>query len=96
MGIFDSIKNAFSSGKEDAQDAAAPAEPPPEPNVAAPAGTAARSYTVESGDSLWKIAESMYGDGAKYTHIFEANREVLEEPDRILPGQVLKIPPLDD
>ena len=89
---------------------AAPAKPAPEPPVAAPvepeapAETAAtpgseetaRTYTVQSGDSLWKIAEELYGSGAKYQHIFEANRDILDDPDRIMPGQVLKIPVLDD
>ena len=55
-----------------------------------------RSYTVQSGDTLWKIAEEMYGNGSKYMKIFEANTDLLENPDRIFPGQVLVIPELDD
>ena len=51
-----------------------------------------RTYTVESGDTLWKIAEQMYGNGSKYMKIFEANTDILENPDRIFPGQKLKIP----
>jgi len=74
-------------------EAAPAAETPAEPE-AEPAAEG-RTYTVESGDSLWKIAEAMYGSGAKYTHIFEANRDILDDPDRIFPGQVLKIPDLD-
>lgn len=50
------------------------------------------TYTVEPGDSLWKIAEAQYGSGAKYMAIFEANRDILDNPDLIKPGQVLKIP----
>lgn len=57
-----------------------------------PHGT--RTYTVVSGDTLWQIAERMYGNGSQYTKIFEANRGVLEHPDRILPGQELVIPEL--
>ena len=55
-----------------------------------------RTYTVVSGDSLWKIAEAMYGNGSNYTKIFDANRDILDDPDKIFPGQVLKIPDLDD
>ncbi|KAA9133577.1 LysM peptidoglycan-binding domain-containing protein [Marinihelvus fidelis] len=66
----------------------------------APADTAdaatGRTYTVQAGDSLWKIAEAMYGSGARYTAIFEANRDILDDPDRIHPGQELKIPDLED
>jgi nucleoid-associated protein YgaU len=55
---------------------------------------AATFYTVESGDSLSKIAKQHYGDAGKYPQIFEANRPMLEHPDKIYPGQVLRIPPL--
>lgn len=51
-------------------------------------------YTVVSGDSLSKIAKAQYGDAMKYTAIFEANRPMLEDPDKIYPGQVLRIPAL--
>ncbi|MDL2314040.1 peptidoglycan-binding protein LysM [Desulfovibrio sp. OttesenSCG-928-C14] len=54
-------------------------------------------YTVKSGDNLWKIAEAHYGkgQGAKNTLIFEANKPMLTSPDKIYPGQVLRIPPLN-
>jgi nucleoid-associated protein YgaU len=51
-------------------------------------------YTVERGDTLSAIAKEHYGDATKYPVIFEANRPMLEDPDRIYPGQVLRIPPL--
>lgn len=64
------------------------------------AGDAAepKLYTVQPGDSLWKIAEAEYGHGhgGKYHLIFEANKSVLFDPDEIHPGQVLRIPPLVD
>ena len=49
-------------------------------------------YTVQSGDSLSKIAQQQYGDGKKWRAIFEANRDQISNPDLIHPGQVLTIP----
>ncbi len=51
-------------------------------------------YEVQSGDSLSKIAKSQYGDAKKYNSIFEANKPMLKDPDKIYPGQVLRIPRL--
>jgi nucleoid-associated protein YgaU len=51
-------------------------------------------YTVVSGDNLSKIAKAQYGDANKYMVIFEANKPMLGHPDKIYPGQVLRIPPL--
>jgi len=48
-------------------------------------------YTVVSGDSLSKIAGKYYGDVQKYAAIFEANKPMLSDPDKIYPGQVLRI-----
>jgi nucleoid-associated protein YgaU len=82
------------------------APPPPEPEAeAAPAAEeahaeeaaatpepepAARTYTVESGDTLWAISERFYGDGSKYQIIADASG--ISNPDLIQPGQVLTIP----
>jgi nucleoid-associated protein YgaU len=59
--------------------------------VRPPAGGSARTYTVKSGDTLSKIAKSELGDANAYMKIFEANRDQLSDPDKIKPGQVLKI-----
>lgn len=53
---------------------------------------ASRTYKVQPGDSLSKIAKEFYGDASKYQRIFEANRDKLENPDRIQAGQELVIP----
>ena len=53
-------------------------------------------YTVEEGDSLWKIAVANYNDGNKYPVIFEANKPMIKDADEIYPGQVLRIPALDE
>jgi nucleoid-associated protein YgaU len=55
---------------------------------------AATFYTVKKGDTLSAIAKAHYGNGNKYPAIFEANRPMLSDPDKIYPGQVLRIPPL--
>lgn len=52
-------------------------------------------HTVETGDSLEKIAEEHYGDSQKYMLIFEANKPMLKDPKKIYPGQVLRIPPVE-
>ena len=52
----------------------------------------ATTYTVKAGDTLSKIAKDHLGDANAYTAIFEANRDQLSDPDKIKPGQVLKIP----
>ncbi|MGY0399087.1 MAG: peptidoglycan-binding protein LysM [Ostreibacterium sp.] len=49
-------------------------------------------YEIQKGDSLWKIAEKTYGNGSKYTAIFEANKEVIKDPDLIYSGQKIRIP----
>ena len=51
-----------------------------------------RYYTVAKGDTLSKIAKQHYGDANKYGQIFEANKPMLKHPDKIYPGQVLRVP----
>jgi nucleoid-associated protein YgaU len=50
------------------------------------------TYTVQKGDTLSKISKQYYGDANLYNRIFDANRDQLKDPDKIFPGQVLKIP----
>ena len=54
----------------------------------------AQFYEVKSGDSLSKIAKQFYGDAMKYPELFEANQPMLTDPNKIYPGQVLRIPKL--
>ncbi|QIM64657.1 peptidoglycan-binding protein LysM [Frederiksenia canicola] len=49
-------------------------------------------YVIQKGDTLWKIAEKAYGNGAKYTAIVDANKEVIKDADKIFPGQKIRIP----
>jgi nucleoid-associated protein YgaU len=51
-----------------------------------------QAYTVQAGDTLSKISKQIYGDAGRYMKIFEANKDQLSDPDKIKPGQVLKIP----
>ena len=55
--------------------------------------TAEKTYVVVSGDSLSKIAKREYGSANDWPRIFEANKDILKDPDKIYPGQKLKIPP---
>ena len=53
-----------------------------------------RTYTVEEGDSLSKIAKAVYGDPNQWKAIYQANQDTIKNPDLIFPGQVLKLPNL--
>ncbi|MGN6392587.1 MAG: LysM peptidoglycan-binding domain-containing protein [Gemmatimonadales bacterium] len=58
-------------------------------STAPPAG---RTYTVVKGDSLSKIAKQFYGNASQWKRIYEANKDVIKNPDLIYPGQTFKIP----
>jgi LysM repeat protein len=60
--------------------------------ITARGGAAEQTYVVQAGDSLSKIAKQFLGDANAYPAIFDANRDQLSDPDKIRPGQVLKIP----
>ena len=63
-------------------------------NLQYPAGTASQFHDVVSGDTLSAISKKYYGDANKYNVIFEANKPMLSHPDKIYPGQKLRIPAL--
>ncbi len=65
---------------------------PQETQPSNPSVTQGKTYTVKSGDSLWKIAKQFYGNGAAYTKIASANSDKIKNPNLIYPGQVLNIP----
>jgi len=94
VGVAAAAKAAASmfgkKGDEAAVAEAATAGAAAAPNVAAMAS--AVTHTVVSGDTLSKIAKQHLGDANAWPRIFEANRDVLDNPDRIFPGQVLRIP----
>ncbi len=88
--VWDQIKLVDPSYRDLTVDiAVAPGQGGPSGGAAAPSG---RTYTVKSGDTLSKISQQFYGDANKYNKIFDANRDQLKDPDKIQPGQVLKIP----
>ena len=62
------------------------------PKAETPAPPPAEIYTVVAGDSLSKIAKHAYGDANQWRRIFEANRDQIQNPDLIRPGQKLRIP----
>ncbi|MBO9667382.1 MAG: LysM peptidoglycan-binding domain-containing protein [Bdellovibrio sp.] len=104
MGLFDFIKDGAEKlyGKKDektSNQTAASATPlqqsPPTPSNASSVSSkdAFQTYTVKPGDTLSKISKQFYGDSSKYEAIFEANRDILSDPNKIKPGQNLKIPP---
>ena len=86
------------SGGVTSSEAAAPARPDfsnVQGGVASTEAAAPGSeltYTVASGDTLSHIARQFYGKASRWPAIFDANRDQLDDPDRIRPGQVLKIP----
>jgi nucleoid-associated protein YgaU len=79
-------------------------EPAPNPNVAATEGTSSTAtgeptsgrpdvYEIQRGDTLWEIAKRYLGSGMAYTSIFRGNREIIRNPNLILPEQKVKMPP---
>ncbi|MGI9264624.1 MAG: LysM peptidoglycan-binding domain-containing protein [Gammaproteobacteria bacterium] len=71
---------------------AEPATTPIEPAVEVVDEEPGEYYTIQSGDTLSGIAKTHYGNAMDYTKIFEANREVIKDPDKIYPGQKIFLP----
>jgi nucleoid-associated protein YgaU len=102
MGFLDGIFNrdkdkkpvkpdfsSVQSGGSSTATATAPSPATTDPIVVSPAG---RTYTVVQGDSLSRIAKHHYGDANKWRTIYEANRDLIKDPDLIYPGQSFRIP----
>lgn len=83
--IWDAIKSVPDWQKDIVADIKVSPQP-------AAAGASGGTYTVQAGDTLSGIAKTHLGDANAYMRIFEANRDQLSDPDKIKPGQVLKIP----
>lgn len=81
--------------------AATPVQPPAavpqkqEPALGAAVVPELRTARVERGDSLWRISRNIYGEGLRYTQIYDANTNQIRNPNRIFPGQVLVVPKQD-
>jgi len=93
--IWDAIKTVPDWQKEVMADVRV--KPGAQPQAAAQpaaqsAGATAKTYTVKAGDTLGEIARRELGSANKYMEIFNANRDQLTDPDKIKPGQVLKMP----
>lgn len=80
------FSNVQSGGSSTAPRAATPASRPIETE---------KKYTVVAGDSLSKIASREYGDASEWRRIYDANRDIVKDPDLIHPGQQLRIPSAD-
>jgi nucleoid-associated protein YgaU len=91
MGIFDR-KEKPKPDFSNVQSGSSTSAPEVKTNPVSVEGTS-RTYVVKSGDSLSAIAKREYGDAGAWRQIFEANRDQIENPDLIHPGQQLKIPP---
>jgi LysM repeat protein len=86
-GNVQGVADVYATGLVPYVDPAAPAK------VAAAAEPEETYYVIEKGDTLWAIAKKFLGNGNRHPEIFEANREVIIDPDKIFPGQKIRIPP---
>ena len=93
MGIFDKNEDKSPESTPDFSNvtsggsSTAPAAPQPADTIGS-----GKTYVVVKGDSLSKIAQREYGDANKWRRIYEANKDLINDPDLIYPGQELKVP----
>ncbi len=91
--VWNQIKAADSSFSDLTCDLTVdPSLPAPAPAAAASSGSTSKTYTVQPGDTLSKIAKDFYGNANEYNRIFEANRDKLQSADKVQVGQELVIP----
>ena len=93
MGIFDRKNDKAPQSKPDFSNVRSGGSSTA-PAVPQPTGTSGlgKTYVVVKGDSLSKIAKREYGDASKWRTIYEANKDLIKDPDLIYPGQELKVP----
>ena len=94
MGIFDrnEEKNPVNPDFSNVQSGGSSTAAPPATTDPIAGSGSGRTYTVVKGDSLSKIAKREYGDANKWRTIYEANRDLIKDPDLIYPGQLLSVP----
>jgi len=92
VAVAAKVATAYFGNKEEEQQQINPTASPAPAGESAPETPAGRTYTVVSGDTLSRIAKQFYNDGNQWQRIFDANRDILNNPDRINPGQNLRIP----
>ena len=90
-GNVQGVADVYASGLQPYVDPSAPTAA----ELAAEAAAAPEEqyYVIEKGDTLWAIAKKFLGDGNQWPELFEANKEVIIDPDKIFPGQKIRIPP---
>lgn len=97
MGIFDKFKDKDEprpdfSNVQSGGSSTAPRTSGTSGTVTAPTQQQTKTYTVQKGDSLSKIAKQEYGDANQWRRIYDANRDLIKDPDLIHPGWTLTIP----
>lgn len=100
MSVFDKIKSAFKNAFKKVDQGLDRIDNTVRPQYdnqgIRTVKTSDRTYTVVKGDTLSNISLRYYGDANKYNRIYEANRSILKDADKIFPGQVLLIPANED